>query len=48
MDNKQESLISYMYFDKNPEMKLISYVDITKDVFVDSFIEEVSGTDYAA
>jgi hypothetical protein len=48
MENKQQSLICYMYFDKNPEMKLISYIDINKDVSTDSFIEEVSGMNYAA
>lgn len=48
MDSKQENLISFMYFDKNPEMKLISFIDVMRDVSVDSFIEEVSGEDYAA
>lgn len=48
MENRQESPISFMYFDKSPEMKLISYVDITKEQSLDSFIEEFSGVDYAA
>lgn len=48
MDNSEKSLISFTYFDKNPEMKLISYIDINKDVSTDSFIEEVSGMNYAA
>ena len=48
MDSKQDTFISFMYIDKNPKMKLISYIDLNKAVFEDSFIEEFSGENYAA
>lgn len=48
IENKQETFIPYIYIDKSPKMKLISYIDINKSVYYDSFIEEVSGEDYAA
>ncbi len=47
MDYK-EAPMSFMYFDKSPEMKLISYADVTRDTSADSFVEEVCGEDYAA
>ncbi len=46
--DKGQDLISFIYFDKNPQMKLISFIDVTQDVSSDSFIEEVSGVEDAA
>jgi hypothetical protein len=41
-----EAPISFVYFDKKPDMKLISYVDILRDTSADSFAEEVWEEDY--
>jgi hypothetical protein len=38
--------ISFVYIDKNPEMKLINYTDIA--TLEDTFVEELTGQKQAA
>lgn len=45
MDNRQENSISFVYCDKSPEMKLISFIDISNDVQI---IYEDGEMEYAA
>jgi hypothetical protein len=43
-----ESVISFVYIDKNPEMKYISYKDITDKNSQEAFVEEVTGQEQVA
>lgn len=38
-----DNIISFVYIDRNPEMKLISYVDIKNASLEESFVEDVTG-----
>lgn len=48
LENIPETFVSFMYIDKNPEMKLVSYLDIKKTAYVESFIEEAFEVESAA
>ena len=43
-----DSVISFVYIDKNPEMKFISYKDIADVSTLEAFVEEITGEEQVA
>lgn len=48
MERLQEAFISFTFIDKNPEMKLVSFIDIRSTIQVDYYVDDICSQDIAA